>query len=226
MTVNIFVSGSGGNWYDNPQWGNFFNGAHGIPLDTKTLNVVESRQDGRAKMMVRGSLKKNYIVTFRNCFYVQQELENIGYQLANAITFIQSDSGQREVNLFGHSNGGNAIVRYLQAFRHDFVHDVVTCATPYNGEAWSVNKTGFLKEVENVPLHISGTISMFVGSMGNNDGNSAYPKWLDTDGTISTDSGSCGVYPYGKQVTVISQRDHGTILNAPQVQNAVQSWFK
>ena len=71
MTVNIFVSGSGGNWYDNPQWANFFNGAHGIPLDAKTLNVVESRQDGRAKMMVRGSLNKNYVVTFRNCFYVQ-----------------------------------------------------------------------------------------------------------------------------------------------------------
>lgn len=239
MTVNIFVSGSGGNWYDDPIWKDFFYypnnvNPNGIRYDIAKINRVQVEMNGTAKFIGTDKYpipteKKQFVVSFQNCIYVQQELQNLGYQLKNAIDLIRNTvGGDVHINLFGHSNGGNAIARYVQAFKPYFVDNLVTCATPYNGVAWSVTPTGFLKDVTGIGYYWqpNNNLNMFVGSTGSNYNNDSYPTWLDTDGVIAVDSGACGENVYGKTVQVLKGYTHGTILHAPEVQRAVKSWFQ
>jgi triacylglycerol esterase/lipase EstA (alpha/beta hydrolase family) len=227
MTVNFFVSGSGGNFKDPSSSVPGAQDSFRAPFTSWGLNrdeatCIEISKNGTAKYVQYGN--SNVVVTFRSCFYVESELDGLGYALKNAIDLYRRDHGNPNINILGHSNGGNAIARYVQAFRPSFIMNVITCATPYNGVALTVKPTGFVKEVENIDLSWSpqGNINMFVGE--DNSGANFSPA-VANDGTISTDSGLCGQDVYNRAVQIVQAADHGTILTSQPVMNVLNSWF-
>lgn len=225
MTINLFVSGSTG-FVDNPN-----NSADDSFRKEFSYWGIGSRDNAsRYEVMKNGTIgsqhnenSKNIIIGFRNCIYTESELENLAFGLKNAIDLIRSQNGYPNINLFGHSNGGNAIARYLYTYRPTFVDNVLTCATPYNGKALTVKPSAFVQEVSNLRLswQPNGQIDMFVGK--GDTGNPKFPSSVANDGVIATDSGICGQLVYNQNVNVISGAGHTSINTIPQVTQIVKS---
>lgn len=223
MTINLFVAGSGANFKD-PNGNAFQNEFNTWGIGNRDLiDCVEVQKNGTAKYVQNGS-HKNIVITFKNCFYRECELENIGYGLKNAIDLVRKNNGNPTINLFGHSNGGNAIARYLYTFKPKFVNNVLTCATPYNGMAFTVKPSAFVKEVLNLSNFWSpiGNIDIFVGKGIYTP--KVFPDYISNDGVISTDSGQCGQLVYNHYVNVIEGANHGTINTIPEVTKIVNEW--
>ncbi|WP_125711045.1 alpha/beta hydrolase [Companilactobacillus zhongbaensis] len=225
MTINLFVGGSGANFKDpsgNLMQDAFRNEFNHWGIDNRDyVDCIEVQKNGTAQYVQRGS-HKNIVITFKNCIYIESELENIGFGLKNAMDLVRRDNGYPFINLFGHSNGGNAIARYLYNFKPNFIENILTCATPYNGKALTVTSSPFLKEVSDLTSYFkpSGNVDMFVGK-----GNiSAEFGNIPNDGVISTDSGQCGRWVYNHYVNVIEGANHGTINTIPEVTKIVNEW--
>lgn len=219
--LNIFVGGSGAvtNFIVNSpevssDWG----------ANPDSFNIITVTKTGEAKFVRRVYGSKSATVTFQTYHYNCPELENLGFYLENAVQLFRNAEGPTDnVNILGHSNGGNAVVRWLETYSPDYINEIVTAATPYNGKAVTVKQTGFVKEVIADKNKIKyNSAHVFVAR---NDNSTAFPSTIANDSVISEDSGLCGSLVFPNSVTVCNNQNHGTVLWAPEVNSVVKNWF-
>jgi len=218
--LNIFVGGSGAttsfivDGSELSHWG----------VSVNNFNVITVTKTGEAKFVKRVYGAKSATVTFQTYHYNCEELENLGYYLENAVQLFRNAEGPTDsINILGHSNGGNAIVRWLETYTPNYINEIVTAATPYNGKAVTVKQTGFVKEVMADKDRIKyNSVHVFVAR---DDRYNTFPSTIANDGTIAEDSALCGSLVFPGSVTVCNNQNHGTIMWSPEVINVVKKWF-
>ncbi|WP_129045612.1 alpha/beta hydrolase [Companilactobacillus metriopterae] len=224
--LNIFVGGSGSdrnfivNDYSNgpsvaQHWG----------VNPSMFNIIEVEKNGTASFYKRVPGSKYATVVFKTNNYLVGELENLPYYLQNAVTLFRNAEGATDkLNIMGHSNGGNAVVRWLETYSPSYVNNIITIATPYNGKAVTVQQTGFVKEViaDKAKIKYSGTVNTFVAKDPTND---AFPTNIASDGVIAEDSALCASLVFPQSVTECNNQNHGTVLWSPEVKNVILKWF-
>lgn len=219
--LNIFVGGSGAtkdfivNDTVASRWG----------IASSSFNIITVSKTGEAKFIRRVTGSKNTTVTFQTYHYNVGEIENTGFYLENAVQLFRNAEGPNDtINILGHSNGGNAVVRWMEAYSPNYVNEVVTAATPYNGKSMTVKQTGFVKEVMagKSKLHYTKA-HVFVAR---DDDIHMFPSSIANDGVISEDTALCGSLVFANSLTIVkNNQNHGTILWSPELENVVLKWF-
>lgn len=217
MTLNFFIAGSAG----GPN--GMSNGLSILGFTDTRYSIIEASKWGTASYYKYNNSKNAYIYFDMN-HYNRMELQNIPFALNNAIQLFRSDHSYDNINLYGVSNGGNAIARFLAYFVPNYVNDVVTACTPYNGYAYTKKPTGFLKEIialsDNIKVY--GRVTLVAADSEKTE--SGFPSNIVTDGVVPLNSALCGEFIYNTPVQIVYGYGHSWLYDTSVIQNAVASW--
>lgn len=223
MKLNVWVSGSGARMM------NFTSNV----LDVQTGNTtkVTAHFDGMITVSGESSSAKNLFVGIdKNQFNAFREgvIEDNPELLDNILMNEYKIKKFDEVNLIGHSNGGNVITRWTERYaknRPFKVINLVTICTPFNGDTVSRNATGLLKEVLSDRNQLNG-----VNKKGfyANTGYEYYPYYGGSyygDTVVTIDNAKTGEQVFGSNFTELkyqngisgSRVNHNTAMNSIQV---------
>jgi hypothetical protein len=217
MTLNFFIAGSTGGPYDMSK-----DLANMGFYDTRT-SIIECSKWGTASYYSH-DYSRNAYVYFDLNHYNRMELQNIPFALNNAIELFRSEHNYDDINLYGGSNGGNAIARFLAYFAPDYVNDVVTACTPYNAYAYTKKPTGFLKEVISLSdnIQVNGNVTLVAANSGKKE--PGFPSNIVTDGVVPLNSALCGELIYNVPVQVVYGYGHSGLYETSVIQNALAGW--
>ncbi|WP_048705225.1 alpha/beta fold hydrolase [Companilactobacillus ginsenosidimutans] len=224
--LNVFVGGSGVN--DDFITG-YLKGLD-MPLanywgaNTNDFKTIHINKYGVPSFTDFKSGCKNAKIVFAENKYLETDIEDMAFALENAIQLFMDYAGRDQINIYGHSNGGNIITRWLETYKPNYVHNILTVATPYNGKSVSVTPTGFLKEAiaNKDKISYSGQVDMIVARLDNQQ---SYPSNIPSDGVVAYDSAQCGTLIYGNRMSVVDGYNHNTAQASPLVSNLISKWF-
>lgn len=226
--LNIFVGGStvNDNFIVGPSIGNLPNSlASYWGQDPNNFDIIHIEKSGKVSWKFPHYGRKDIVVVYAPSQYLETDLENVPFCLENAISMIREQLGHDQINIYGHSNGGNIVTRWIETYNPDYIHNICTVSTPYNGKAVSVDQTGFLKEAiaNKDKIRYSGQADIIVARTSDQN---TYPDSIPSDGVVSYDSASCGLLIYGSdKISVVDGYDHNTAQASPLVSNLISKWF-
>lgn len=231
MSLNIFVAGSSATT-DFLMNGDYSSSVLKWGVSPDDFNVIEVSRKGTIKYVQEKKSSKNATIIIEANVYNEADVENMAYYLQNGIQAVRNLPGNEKepLNLFGHSNGGNAIVRWLETYCHvkgaPQINNIVTVATPYNGYAMTTEQTGFLKEALGYNYVISimpkGDVTVIAAK---DDTDNGFPSEFANDGVISLDSADCGSKVLETTVKVVDYSNHNDVIWSDETANAVRNWF-
>lgn len=208
MTVNVWVEGSTKTAHDleNAPFKQL-----GITMSDVTTVAVSS--DGLITKTNASSTVKNIGVTFANNAFRESDLEDNPELLDNILMSEYKDKNFDTINMIGHSNGGNAIVHWIerfQKFRPFKVNVLVTTCTPFNGYAKWATPNGFLKEILADKGELNGITKYgFVADIGEKvaDINGAMHEW---DSVVTLDNAYTGEQVFGQPFKLLQYMPDGS----------------
>lgn len=229
-TVNVWIAGSTGSQ------GDFSNSLlDGLGLDSSQNTTVYVGNDGKIiSKQNQSSTNKNISVIFENNQFAEGTLENNPNILDNALMSEYIAKRFDSINIFGHSNGGNILTRWIERYskyRPFSVNQIVTICTPFNGYVvqGSDHPTGFLKEVLSSKDSLNGISKKAFGAYYNYatyrpyTGNNSATYAGDTVVTLANAETAENVF--NVSLDVINGVTHMSILKSSELQNYLKNFI-
>lgn len=229
-TVNVWIAGSTGTE------GDFKNSLlENVGLNDNEITTIEVSIDGSIISRENdSSALRNISVVFQDNGFTESVLENNPNLLDNILMSEYTIKRFDNINIIGHSNGGNILTRWIEryeGYRPFSVIRMVTICTPFNGYVvqGADQPTGFLKEVLNNNSKLNGISKKAFGAYSGYNtyrpytGNNSETYAGDTVVTLANAKTAENVL--GVSLDVINGQTHMGILNSNEVKSYLESFI-